>query len=291
MFKTKNISIVGVYLDGKKLLVGKVKNGTIQKSVSIKVNHNSPEDVLIEEIIRAIDQVIDNEVTGIGVGAPSVVNVDKGIVYQVRQIPSWKEVHIKEILENKFNVQVYVNNDANCFAAGEKYFGLAKNYENIVGLILDIGVGAGIIFKGHLYSGTNCGAGEFGSIPYKEHDYEYYCGEKYFEEKYGLTSDTLYNRAVNQDKIALALYEQYGRDLGNLIKTILYAIDPEIIVLGGNIAKGFPYFEKEMKRTIKSFSYKHSLKHFKVMMSENENIAILGAVALFYDAQNMMMLK
>lgn len=287
--KTK--SIVGVYLDGKNLLVGKVKDGFIEKSISHKVNINSSEDVLIEEIIRAIDQVIDDEVSGIGMGAPSVVDVDKGIVYQVRQIPSWKEVHIKEILESKFNVQVYVNNDANCFAAGEKYFGVAKDFENIVGLILDIGVGAGIIFKGHLYSGTNCGAGEFGSIPYKDYDYEYYCGEKYFEEKYGLTSDTLYKRALHQDKIALALYEQYGRDLGNLIKTIMYAVDPQIVVLGGNIARAFPFFEKEMYKSIRGFSYKHSLKNFKVLPTQNEHIAILGAVALFYDAQNMTMLK
>lgn len=285
------ISIVGVYLDGKNLFAGKVTNGILEKSITKKVDNNSSEEKLIDEVILSIDEVIDDDVSGIGVGAPSLVNVDKGIVYQVRQIPSWKEVHIKDILENRFKVQVYVNNDANCLAAGEKYFGVAKDYENIVGIILDIGVGAGIIFKNHLYSGTNCGAGEFGAIPYKDYDYEYYCGEKLFEEKYGLSSDTLYNRAVKGDKIALALYEQYGRHLGNLIKTIMYAVDPQIVVLGGNIAKAFPYFEKEMLKSVSEFSYKHSLKNFRVMPSQDNHIAILGAVALFYDAQNMRLIK
>ena len=286
-----NISIVGVYLDGKNLFAGKVTNGVIEKSINIKVDNNSSEETLINEVISSIAEVIDDKVSGIGVGAPSLVNVEKGIVYQVRQIPSWKEVHIKDILENRFKVQVYVNNDANCLAAGEKYFGVAKGYENIVGVILDIGVGTGIVFKNHLYSGTNCGAGEFGAIPYKDYDYEYYCGEKIFENKYGLSSDTLYSRAVKNDKIALALYEQYGHHLGNLIKTIMYAVDPEIVVLGGNIAKAFPYFEKEMHKSIATFSYKHSLKNFKVVASENKHIAILGAVALFYDAQNMRLIK
>ncbi|VAW10558.1 hypothetical protein MNBD_BACTEROID03-1768 [hydrothermal vent metagenome] len=287
----KNKSIVGVYLDGRNLIAGKVKKGEIVKSITKRVDYNASEDYLIEEVINAINEVIDDEVMGIGIGAPSVVDVEKGIVYSVRQISSWKEVHIKDILENHFNLQVYVNNDANCFAVGEKYFGLAKNYENIVSLILDIGVGAGIIFKGHLYSGTNCGAGEFGSTPYKDHDFEYYCGERYFGEKYGLSSDVLYQRALKKDKIALAIYEQYGRDIGHLIMSIMFTVDPEVVILGGSIARAFPFFEKEIHKTLKTFTYQHSLKKFKILHSENEGIAILGAVALFYDAQNITLKK
>jgi glucokinase len=200
-------------------------------------------------------------------------------------------VHLKDILESRFNVKVYVNNDANCFAVGEKYFGTAKDYENIVGLILGSGVGAGIVFKGHLYSGTNCGAGEFGSLPYRNHDFEYYCSEGYFEEKYGINADVLYQRALQKDKIALAIYEQYGQDVGNVIKAIMFAADPEIIVIGGSMAKAFPFFENEMNRIVKTFTYKHILNKLKIIKSENEDIAILGAAALFYDAQNMTMKK
>ena len=284
-------SIVGVYLDGRTLMAGKVKEGSLEKSVKKRVDYNSPEEKLIEEVIAAIAEVMDDEVIGIGVGAPSVVNVEKGIVYKVRQISSWREVHIKDILEGHFGVKVYVNNDANTFAVGEKYFGLAKEYNNIVGLILDVGVGAGIIFNGHLYSGTNCGAGEFGSNPYRDHDFEYYCGEKYFDEKYGIKSDILYQRALKNDKIALAIFEQYGRDVGNLIKTIMFNVDPEVVVLGGSLAKAFPFFKDEMNKVIKTFMYQHSLNKFKVIQSKDEGIAILGAVALFYDAQNVTMLK
>lgn len=284
-------SIVGVYLDGKTLIAGKVKNGKIEKSVIKRVDYNSPEDDLIEEVINAIGNVIDDDSVGIGIGAPSVVDVEKGIVYKVRQISSWREVHIKSILEGHFGVQVYVNNDANTFAVGEKYFGVAKEYDNIVGLILDVGVGAGIIFNGHLYSGSNCGAGEFGSNLYKDHDFEYYCGEKYFDKKYGLNSEVLYKRALSKDKIALAIYEQYGNDVGHLIKTIMFNVDPEIVVLGGSLAKAFPFFKDEMNKVIKTFMYKHSLNNFEVVQSKDEGIAILGAVALFYDANNMTMKK
>lgn len=287
----KNKSIVGVYFDGHLLITGKVENGEITKKITKEIDYFGTEEFILEETINSIKKVFDQEVTGIGVGAPSVVDEEKGIVYQVRQIPSWKEVHLKDILESYFKVQVYINNDANCLAAGEKYFGIAKDYKNIVSIILDIGVGSGIVFNGHLYSGTNCGAGEFGSIAYKEYDFEYYCGEKFFNEKFGLSSDTLYKRALKKDKIALALFEQYGQNVGELIKTIMYAVDPQIVVLSGSISKAFPFFEKEMQKVIKTFSYKHSLDNLIVQPSNNQDIAILGAASLIYDAQNKVIKK
>jgi len=71
----------------------------------------------------------------------------------------------------------------------------------------------------------------------------------------------------------------------------MYAVAPQIVVLGGNIAKAFPYFEKGMHKSISKFTYKHSLKNFKVVPSQNKHIAILGAAALFYNAQNMRLVK
>ncbi|MBK5208233.1 MAG: ROK family protein [Flavobacteriaceae bacterium] len=286
-----NKSIVGVLLGGKTLVAGRVKNGIIESSITKRIDNNAIEEKIISEIINIINEVINEDVEGIGIGVPSLVDVVKGIAYQVEKIPSWKEVHIKDILENKFKLKVYVNNDANCFAVGEKYFGIAQDFENIVGLILDSGVGAGVVFRGHLYSGTNCGAGEFGYLLYKNHNFEYYCGEGYFEEKYGLTSDVLYERALQKDKIALAIYEHYGCDVGNLIKAIMFTTNPEIIVIGGSISKAFSFFEGEMNKVINTFTYPHILKKLKIIKSENKDIAILGAVALFYDAQNMTMKK
>lgn len=284
-------TIVGVFLDGKTLVAGKVKKGKIESSLTKQINNNDSEEKILSEVIKSIAEVIDESVEGIGIGVPSLVDVKKGIAYRVQKIPSWREVHIKDILESKFNVKVYVNNDANCFAAGEKYFGVAKSYENIIGLILGAGVGAGIIFNNHLYSGTNCGAGEFGSLPYKNHDFEFYCGEGYFDEKYGLSFELVYKRALQKDKIALTILELYGQDLGNLIKAIMFTTDPEIIVIGGNTSKAFPFFKKAMQKAISTFTYPHILEKLKIMQSEDENIAILGAVALFYDAQNMTMKK
>ncbi len=284
-------SILGISLSGKTLIAGKVKNGKIEKSITKKINNKGSEELIISEVINIINEVKDDEVQGIGIGVPSLVDVEKGIVYNVVNIPSWREVHIKEILESQFGYKVYVNNDANCFAIGESYFGKTKGYENSVGLILAAGVGAGIIFKGHLYSGTHCGAGEFGEIPYKDHNYEFYLNDAYFEYKYGVAATTFLNRAKRKDKIALAIFEQYGTDLGNLIKTILFSVDPEIIVIGGYLSQAFPYFEKAMWDKINTFPYKHALAKLKIVATEQQDIAVLGAAALYYDAQNKSLKK
>ena len=282
----ENKSIIGVSLGGRTLLVGRVKGGKVEKSLSKKINNKETEGNIIKEVVSSIKEVMDESVAGIGFGAPSLVDVENGIVYHVQKIKSWKQVHIREILEDTFEVPVYVNNDANCFAVGELYFGKGKQVENLVGLIIGVGVGAGIVFKKHLYSGSNCGAGEYGNMPYRDYDLEYYLSESYFDIKYGLEFDTLLSRAKKGDKIALAVFEQYGFDLGNALKMIMYSNDPEMIILGGPISKAFEYFKEAMRVKLNTFAYKHSLEKLKVEVSEQENIAVLGAAALYFDANN-----
>lgn len=277
-------TVIGVFLGGKTLLAGKIKDGKVVNKVEKTVNNLASEQEILLEVVNSIQEVFDDEVEGIGVGVPSLVDVYNGIVYNVANIPSWKEVFLKEILEDRFKVNVFLNNDANCFAAGEKHFGVAQNYAHVVGLVIGVGFGCGIIANNKLYSGNNCGAGEFGSIPYREHDYEYYCSEGYFVEKYGIGFSEFVLRAEAEDKIALALFEQYGTDLGNAIKTIMFAMDPEIIVIGGKVAKAFPFFKDSMWEKVKSFPYEHSIKKLKIEVSTESDISILGAGALYYDA-------
>lgn len=280
----QNQCAVGVYLGGKNLRVGRVRNNAVEASLALEIDNHNSEEVILKEIMDAIDQVFTSDVKGIGIGVPSLVDVSKGIVYNVEHMPSWREVHLGDLLSERYKVGVYVNNDANCFAIGEKYFGKAKKYANVVGVVVGVGLGCGIITDNRLYSGTNCGAGEFGCIPYRDHNYEYYCTTQYFETKYGLKADVLYRRAKKQDKIALAILEQFGIDFGQAIIAILYAYDPECIVIGGNVSRFFPYFEEHMWKVVRKFQYEKTIEKLKIEVSEQPDIAVLGAAALYYDA-------
>ncbi len=279
----KNKSVIGIDLGGTNVRVGKVVDYKIEKIVSREISSNGTERKVIDEIIECIGEVIDESVIGIGVGVPSVVDIEKGIIYDVQNIPSWKEVKLKEILECKFQVPVYINNDANCFVVGEKYFGVGKNYDNIVGLIIGTGLGSGIYFDNKLFAGANCGAGEFGMISYKDRTYEYYCSAQFFKNEYGLTGNELYNKAKKNDKEALKIFKEFGVHLGNVIATIVLAVDPDVIILGGSVGKSFDFYRESVYKVLSEFPYSNSIRNLKIELSNLSQVAVLGAAALYFE--------
>jgi len=277
------MGIIGIDLGGTNIRAGLVENDALLKVESISVSKNGTAEDIVNDIYNLINCFAGKEISGIGVGVPGVVDVEKGIVYDVQNIPSWKEVHLKDLLTAKYGIPVYINNDANCFTAGEKYFGRAKNYKNIVGLIIGTGLGAGIVINEKLYEGRNCGAGEFGMIPYKNKNYEYFCSGHYFAGEYNTTGEELFIRANKNEAEALEIFSMFGANLGEVIKIIMYTVDPEFIILGGSISKSFKYFRTEMYKSIMGFSYSNSVNNLLIEVSEIENVAVLGAAALCYN--------
>jgi len=281
----KQESIIGVDLGGTTVDSGLIKNSNIEKIFSLNISAEKSELDILEQVIQTIENVYVESVAGIGIGVPGLINVEKGIVYNLQNIPSWQEVHLKEKLENHFGVPVYVNNDANCLAAGVKYFGIGKESRNLAGLALGTGMGTGVIIDGKLYSGSHGGAGEFGMIPYRDHNYEYYCSGQFFKTEYEISGKDLYNKAKKDDKKALRIFEIFGGHLGKAITAILYAFDPEMIVLGGSVSKAYWFFKKSMQREIDAFKFTPVLDRFTIKVNKIPNIAVLGAAALYLDSK------
>ena len=271
---------IGIDLGGTNIRIGQVKDGDIIKKVSAP----SPSRQGLEESIAYLKQTIDECITpeceSIGIGVPSVLDSEKGIVYNVTNIPSWIEVPLKDILESHYNLPVYINNDSNCFTLGEKRFGEGKPFGNMVGITLGTGVGAGIIINHELYSGSNTGAGEIGCVPYLESTYEDYCGSNFFTKYHQITGAKAAELATVKDPIALQIWKEYGIHLGNLIQATLFVYDPDAIIFGGGIASAYPFFCHAMKEAMQSFPYPQSLKNLQIRLSVNPDIAILGAAAL-----------
>lgn len=276
----KDHTLIGIDLGATNVRVARVENDEIvQLEAETIVDTDNPAN-LMDQIRRLIEQVSTEEVTGIGIGVPSVVDIEKGIVYDVQNIPGWNKVPVKSILESDFNLPVHVNNDANCFVLGEKYYGKGRGYDSIVGLTLGSGFGSGLILDGHLYAGKNCGAGEVGMLPYRESIFEHYCSGMFFEREFGISGDEVFEKAKNDVFDAKIMYETFGTHLGNGIKAVMYAYDPEMIVLGGTIRKAYRFFKNTMHRAMEDFAYSNSLKNIRLEVSEREHISVLGAAAL-----------
>jgi glucokinase len=277
-------TVIGVDLGGTNVRAGVVEGGRLTDVRSVAVRSQGSEQDVLEDMFNAIDPIMRPDVAGIGAGVPSVIDLKAGIVYDVQNIRSWKKVPLKARLEERYRLPAYVNNDANCFAAGEKYFGRAKPYDHAVGLIVGTGLGAGVIANGRLYSGLNCGAGEFGMLPYLDRNFEAYASGQFFARVHGVSGRALAGRAEREDERALRIFAEFGGHLGEAIKAICYAVDPEVIVLGGSVSKSFRFFQAAVWEAFQSFAYSLAKDRLKIEVSETENIAILGAAALYYDA-------
>jgi glucokinase len=278
--------IIGIDLGATNIRGAVVDNKTISAITTRRIHTKGTEQQVLEDVYSLVDALIKDNVKAIGIGVPSVVDVKMGIVYDVVHIPSWKEVHLKELLENRYHIPVFVNNDANCFALGEYYFGKGKGVDNMIGLTLGTGVGAGIIVNKQLYAGANCGAGEFGMVDYLDQNYEYYCSGSFFQNVYGLSGEQVFKDAQKGDAHALKLYREMGLHLGNAIKMIMYTCDPELIILGGSVSSAFDLFQETMWRRIQTFAFTKSIERLKIKTSALENSGIFGAAALYYDAVN-----
>ena len=275
--------IIGVDLGGTNVRAGRVVDGEIEELHSHRISSGASEEIVLDEVIDSIHRVYDSNVSAIGIGVPSVVDPEKGIVYDVQNIPSWKRVELADILFKEFNVPIKINNDANCFVLGEKYFGKGKDSRNIVGLILGTGFGAGLVLNNQLYMGANIGAGEFGMIPFKEHNLEYYCSGQFFVNDFSFSGEEVYQLAKQKNEMGIRIFNQYGKNVGEALQIIMLAVDPEKIILGGSVSKSFNFFIDGILETFKNFPYQNSIKNLSVEQSEDEHIAIYGAAALHYE--------
>jgi len=273
-------ALVGVDLGGTNVRAGKISGQKITAHSARPITAQGSQDQVLQEVCQTIAAVFDHRVAAIGIGVPSLVDVEKGIVYTVGNIPSWREVPLKEHLQNTFNVPVYVNNDANCFALGEFRFGAGRGFRNLVGMILGTGLGVGIIMDDELRCGRNCGAGEIGKIPFREHNVEYYSSGQFFRHQFGMDGKVLYERAREGNSQALEMFNAFGENLGDAVMIALYAYDPEIIVLGGSVSQAWPFFEKAMRRKLASFAYPHVLAGTVIQPARTPDISLLGAAAL-----------
>jgi glucokinase len=279
-------STIGIDLGGTNIRGGKVKENKLSAMLSRKINAQGTVEEVMLEIFAIADALIDDTVAAIGIGVPGLVDTDQGLVFDVVKIPAWKEVPLRQRMEERYNIPVYIDNDANCFALGEFYFGHGKGCSSMLGLTIGTGLGSGIILQNKLYSGSNGGAGEFGMIDYLDQCYEYYASGQFFQNKYGIEGEAVFKMAKEGDAQCLKMYEELGAHLGNAIKAILYALDIEMIVLGGSVRHAWPFFQKAMWQRIHAFAYQKAKERLRIEVSALENSGMLGAAALYYDQYN-----
>jgi glucokinase len=253
----KNKKLIGIDLGGTNVRAARIGSEGIEKIKTESVlSKGSVEDV-ISQIFGLIDKIGTQDIDGIGMGVPGPVDEEQGIVYELINIPAWKRVEVKNIFEKQYKIPLRVQNDANCFAVAEKYYGKGKECRSFIGLIVGTGMAGDMFF-------------------------EYYSCGQFFSNVYGITGKEAAELAERGDEKALAMWQEFGIHLGTAIEAILYAYDPEKIVLGGSVSKSLHLYEKYLWEVLEGFAFKNALKNFKIEASELDNPGLLGAAALHF---------
>ncbi len=220
------------------------KNAEINNINEIKTRRDR------EELFESFDKIIYphlNQIAGIAVSFPGKINVEKGIVCKVATFKWICDMPLKSILEEKYGVPVWIENDGKCSALAELWKGNLSSVEN--GMIIGLGteIAGGIILNGRLYRGSSESAGEISSIltNFKNLDNEKRFGkigghknltDAYNDKKGAIDSYELFKKYKEGDETAREVIRDYSRIIAAGIVTIQSVLDLEKFCIGGGIS-------------------------------------------------------
>lgn len=294
---------IGVDVGGTNIKLGLVapSGKIIAKTNLITKSYVHHPRQMINALVTAIRALIrDNgktikDVAGIGIGLPGQINSPRGIVLFLPNVPGWKNVPLRKIIQKQLKLPVFMDNDVNLIALGEWKLGAGKGYKNLVCITLGTGVGGGLILDGSLYRGEGFVAGEIGHMPLNEHGPACNCGGMGCFERY-VGNRILMDKAASifgkenirpQDVFALAnrgnalavrFWRETATHIGNALVGVINLLNPRLVIIGGGIANNYKFMGKTIQKVIRRRAMKVQRDMVKIVRARlGDEAGILGA--------------
>jgi glucokinase len=296
--------IIGVDLGGTNLKIALLDaNYKIRDKKILNTSSFNKKESLISAIIASIDLILkDNrvkksEILGVGLGLPGPVDNKKGIVHFFPNIPGWRKVSLKGILEKNLGLPVYIDNDAKLMCLAESRVGSARGFKNALCLTLGTGIGSGLIINSEIYRGRDNASGEFGHVPLNEKGPRCNCGgiaclEAYIGNKRVLKQvRKLFRRNISLEELsALAkkgnkkakqVWIDVGRRLGIALAGVVNLLNLDAIVIGGGVANAGSILFSSVREAIKMRAMDVQARRVKIYKAElGSNAGIVGAAII-----------
>lgn len=288
------MNVISVDVGGSKIAASKielhpktqtVKKNSLQQVLNIPTKAKGSKQEVLEQIIQLIDTLIDNKSVAITLGVPSSIDSEKKKIISTTNIKNLQNVNIVDILHKKYGIAIFMENDANCFALSQHRFGKAKKFQHSVGITLGTGFGAGIIINDTIYLGHHHEAGEFGKISFKDKTIEEYVSGKFFENTYNKSAKHMYEDAKKGVKLAKKAFEEFAKNLAQVLFAIQETFDPEIIVLGGSLCNAKKFIQTQLKRELKQIKKENHI-NITYSFASTKNDVLLGAALLCEEINN-----
>ena len=256
---------------------------TSQKDFISNINLSSE---LFDSLVQQVNNFNCDELIGIGVACPGPLDSKKGIILETPNLTLLQNINLKNELECRTSLPVYIENDANLFALGE--WKKQQNKPSVFGAVtLGTGLGFGIIINEEIFSGGNGMAAEYAISPLNHGNWETHISISGIERmtfesiRKKLTPKELYDLASSGDKNAQNIWDKFGAHLGLAMSHFINMIDPQMISIGGGVSKAFKFFNKSMKSTIKNHCPSYIKNEIDIFESKHKELsAQIGAALL-----------
>jgi predicted NBD/HSP70 family sugar kinase len=233
---------------------------------------------------------------GIGLGLAGLVDVKKGTLTYAPSL-GWKDVPFQSMWENKFNVPVYLDNEANTAALGYQAYSDRSNAKNLAYLSIGVGMAAGLMLEEHLFHGSNGFAGQAGHMKIRTDGEACSCGDRgcwatevcipALARKSGKTNIDLtevVQSVRNKDEALLTVTDEMAEMLGLGIANLVNLFNLDSVILGGAMRPLLPYMLEKTRTITDRRALQHPRANVKIKVSGRDDDSVFGAACLVLDA-------
>lgn len=268
---------------------------------------------IVESTKKIIEGLFSDEVAGIGIGVAGLVDKNKGIVTLSPNIHSVEGVDFTGLFKKKFHVPVFIENDANAAALGEKWIGAGQRFSSFVLMTLGTGIGGGIIYKGELADfsaevghmsvnadGARCPCGNSGCLELYaaanaikarvvtalEQGTESLLREHCQGAFHKITTEDVYKFALEGDILSRDALKDTGRYLGIGITNIIDVLSPEAIILGGGLIGAWNIYVQEAIKEASRRTFAGLFEKVEIIPAKlGDGAGAVGAAKLVFSAE------
>jgi glucokinase len=315
----KELPVLVVDLGGTKIITAVIsrKGEIITRYYQPTLASEGPQ-LVIERILSGIDHLLSqsnlslSQLSAISIAAAGIIDLKKGIITEAPNLPGWRDIPLKSIVEEKYHVTTFLINDADAAALGEHRFGAGRGLDNLILLTLGTGVGGGIIINGKLYLGSSGSAAEIGHMIVEVNGTRCRCGNTGCLETLAsgtamakeamsrisqgaksslsemvegkledITAEKVYLAAKGGDSLALEVIARAAYYLGIASVNLVNIFNPEMIIIGGSVAEMGDLLLEPVRQMIKERAFPLLAQSVRIVPARLGNDAGIFGAAIF----------
>lgn len=292
--KRKQVAI-GVDIGGTKIRAGIVgAEGTVYDVPrTIPTCAELPGEEIVQRLIALIKETLSHageyEVLGIGVGCTGPLDLRKGMLLEVENLPTLNNYPLLQVLEEALQMKVKMENDANALILAEALWGAGKDADTVLGFTLGTGIGCALIHHGTVWQGKNDCAGEIWTAPYRDGILEDYVSgnalTRLYKQHTGkhLSGTEIAALAIRGDEAAKQVWDEFAQALAYALSWTVNMLDPQMVVIGGSIIKSANLFWEQADTLFRRYVCRSVADSVPLKPAAlGDDAGFIGAAALFF---------